>query len=282
MRPYDGRPLLVRFRFPIRIALSVAFASFAIGFWPHLTATVKAALAGPHHVPTSTYLVYDGDGHTHLLRRPGARITPSGIDLMTSVEYGVSGDPSRPLPLSDVARLIRLCTPTMYQHDEMCQRAAISAPTDIMQTNLSLVRSAMIARLPSAYWYSRQDAVRSYLLEECASHWWAHRDALIHPADRRGAVSRYYIQSADLVDPSLRIAYGYDAVEDVFFCAVYDKDEDGKLLLYCDDLREPGDLEGALRKYAIVRPFKVLELTREREQIKKTHQELLRFLNETG
>ncbi len=95
-------------------------------------------------------------------------------------------------------------------------------------------------------------------------------------------MSRFYVPSQDLVDSGLKVAYGYDAVEDIFFCAVYDKDETGRLLLYCDDLREPSDLEFALRKYATIRPFKILQLTRERAEIKNTHSELLRFLNEAS
>jgi hypothetical protein len=198
----DDRPFRVRFRFALRAVWYACLTMAALIVWPHAVAWERGVENGAGHARTASYVVYDGI-HTRLVTRPFNRHPATGIDLMTSVEYGVSGDPSRTLPMSDVVRLLRLCTVSMYEKDEMCQRAAISAPSDIMETNIDLVRHALLARLPSAYWYAQEDALRSYMLEDCSSHWWEHLDDF---ECRSAAIGARYVAAKEMSDAALTMA----------------------------------------------------------------------------
>lgn len=172
---HDRRPFLVRFQFPLRIVWFSGFAAIAAVAWPHVVAWDNGISTGANLPRTSQFVIYSG-ANDRVVTRPRFGTKPSGLDLITSVEYGMSGDPSRVLPAGEISRLLRLCTREMYRRDEMCQRAAISSPPDIMRQNLPLVQRAMQARLPSAYWYARETAIRTYLLGDCMLHWWRHID----------------------------------------------------------------------------------------------------------
>lgn len=171
----DRRPFLVRFQFQLRMVWFTGFATVAAVAWPHVAAWEHGRLSGANLPRTSQFVVYSGT-RDQVITRPRFGSKPSGVDLITSVEYGISGDPSRTLPSNEITRLLRLCTREMYGHDEMCQRAAISAPPEIMRQNVPLVERALLARLPSAYWYARETAIRTYILHDCVANWWMHID----------------------------------------------------------------------------------------------------------